>query len=83
MAAVGSKFEGTGLTKLHIVHIQVAVLAIGDSGGGLKAPSLCAGDGEPFRFGVLALERARLRSVESLDAFGTMVILADDFKNPA
>lgn len=34
-AAVGSKFDGTGLEKLHIVQTHVAVDTAGGVGGGL------------------------------------------------
>lgn len=57
LAVVGSKFEGTGLEKLHIVQTQVAVLT---AGGLEKEVSEALGELFPFREGDAAFDTARV-----------------------
>lgn len=59
LAEVGSKFEGTGFEKLHIVQTQVA-LVTGGSGGARYPDSECPGDPEAFLCELDTLEIARL-----------------------
>lgn len=80
-AAAGSKFEGTGLEKLHMVQTHVADVT--GSGGSLGEPSGWGEAAEPLRQRAATLDAAWVRAEERLGGFGTIVILADDFRKPA
>lgn len=85
LAVVGSKFEGTGFEKEHIVHIQVAVLAGVGSGVGKWNGLSARDDGEAVVLleGVYRLDIARFCMEDRLGGFGTKVIFAEDFRKPA
>lgn len=55
LAEVGSKFEGTGLEKLHMVHTQVADTTFEGAGAGREEDSVPKEDG-PLRCGLFALD---------------------------
>jgi hypothetical protein len=82
LAEAGSKFEGTGLEKLHIVHTHVAVDTAGGSEGGRPRASPRAGDCVPSPRGEPPAPTRACRE-PLFGGLGTMVILADDFRNPA
>jgi hypothetical protein len=84
LAVAGSKFDGTGFEKLHIAHTQVAAVTCGGSDGGLKTLSARAGGVALVRTVViLAVDVACGRMETRFIGFGTIVILADDLRNPA
>jgi len=76
-AVVGSKLEGTGFERLHIVHTQVAVVTGWRSGGGGRGLLAAAGDALP------AWEAGdpRLCATDRF-GFGMRVIFAEDFRKP-
>jgi hypothetical protein len=85
LAVVGSKFDGTGLEKVQMGQTQVALFAGAGSDGGRwkglsvrragEAVALLEGGDNPA---------ACLFCVDNrVEGFGTNVILAEDFKNPA
>jgi len=82
VAVAGSKLEGKGFEKVHIVQTQVAgVAGTCSTGGARKGLSVrCAGDEVPARE-----EKAGGRgwSDERLVALGVKVILGDEFQKPA
>jgi hypothetical protein len=80
---VGSKFEGTGLEKLHMVQTHVAVVTDFGSGGGLGDASGRGEAVEPFHWEDPVVDVVRARLEERLGGFGMRVILAEDFKKPA
>jgi len=80
-----SKLGGTGFENEHIGQIQVAELE-GDGSfvgrwNGLSARD--DGDAVALLEGILRLVTFRFCTDDRLDGFGTRVILAEDFKNPA
>lgn len=79
-AVTGSKLDGTGLEKLHIVQTQVAEVACDCSGFDLGLSERVRDD--PFRWW-LAPETAEGNMDERLGGFGINVIFAEDLKNPA
>jgi hypothetical protein len=79
VAVVGSKLDGTGLGKLHIVQTHVAVLACEWLEGGDRNEGSEAGDGEEDAAAAAALDWNDAR----LAGFGISVTLADDLRNPA
>ena len=82
-AVCGSKFDGTGFEKEHIVQIQVAVLAGDGSGvGRWKGLSIRDGDAVALLDGPLRLEIARFWIEDRFIGLGTRVIFGDDFKKP-
>ncbi len=85
-AMEGSKLDGTGLEKLHIVHTQVAVLAGDESAGRARNGALSdlwSGDAVPLRDGAAPEVGARGCSEARFVGFGISVIFADDFMKPA
>lgn len=82
MAEVGSKLEGTGFEKVHIVQTQVALVTVGGSGGARYPDSECAGDPVAFLCELDAFDMARLWC-DRLGGFGIRVTLADDLRKPA
>lgn len=87
-AVAGSKFDGTGFEKLHMVHTHVAVLAgDGSTGAGRNGLDIRgAGDelfvilGEPFPASVAGdLDW----SEERLFGLGMTVTLGEDLRKPA
>ena len=85
LAVAGSKFDGTRLEKEQIGHIQVAILeGEGSCIGRWKGLFVRdRGDAVALLDGVLRLDIARFCTEDRLEGFGTRVIFADDFKNPA
>lgn len=81
-ANAGSKFDGTGLEKLQMVHTQVAEVMFEGAGAGREEASALVDD-SPLRWGLSALEVPRVRTDGRLGGFGTSVTLGDDFKKPA
>jgi hypothetical protein len=76
---VGSKFDGTGLGKLHIVQTHVAALACGGFEGEDRNKGSEAGRGEEDAAVAAALDWNDARFA----GFGISVTFADDFRNPA
>lgn len=81
-AAAGSKFEGTGFEKLQIVQTHVAEEA-GLGSGGFLGELSWRGELVNAVRDAAAAELAGLRRDARFEGFGTMVILGDDFQNPA
>lgn len=81
-AAAGSKLEGTGLEKVHIVQTQVAVDMVGGSGGGLYALSGRGGVSELLKGVPAPLATLEWRDAR-LDCRGKKVTLAEDLRKPA
>lgn len=80
LAEVGSKFDGTGLEKLHIVHTQVAEETFGRSGAereGLSPPAA------PLREPRSTLDVPRVRPAGRRDGLGISVTLGDERMKPA
>lgn len=83
-AVEGSKLEGTGFEKAHIGHTHVALFAgVGSAGGRWKGLSDRAGDDVALLDGIDTAEICLFWTDDRFDGFGTSVILAEDFKNPA
>ena len=82
-AAAGSKLTGTGFEKLQMVQTQCAVVTDGGSGRGRFVLSLRTGEAASVLEGDTACDIARLWREDRFSGFGTRVILAEDFKNPA
>ncbi len=79
VAVVGSKLEGTGLGKLHIVQTHVAVVAWEWLGGGDRSKGSDVGKGEEDAAAAMALDCNDARFA----GLGISVTFADDFRNPA
>ena len=84
-AVWGSKFDGTGFEKLHIVHTQVAVLAgAGSTDAGRKGLSVrCTGEAVPLRVGTELMAGGLGWNEERFAGFSIRVTFADDFMKPA
>lgn len=83
-AAAGSKFEGTGFEKLHIVQTQVAELFGGCStGAARKGLSDCeTGDAVPFLGEPVPTPGDLDWTEERFDGFGIKVTLGEDLRKP-
>lgn len=79
VAVVGSKLEGTGLGKLHIVQTHVAALACERFEGGDSSEVSDVGKAEDAAAAATALDCNDARFA----GFGNSVTLADDLRNPA
>ena len=85
VAVCGSKLDGTGFEKEHIGQIQVAVLA-GEGSGVRRWNGLSVrdnGDAVALLEGAVRLDIDRFCLEDRFEGFGTRVIFAEDFKNPA
>lgn len=81
----GSKLEGTGFEKLHIVQTHVAALAgVGSAGAGLKGLSdRGVGDALLFLGEPVPMAGDLDWNEERFVGFGIKVTLGEDFKKPA
>jgi hypothetical protein len=86
-AAVGSKLDGTGFGKLHMLQTQVAAVAGAVAAGGARKDEVVFGRGVPVALleglEVEAAAAARDWSEARLGGLGMSVTLADDLRKPA